>query len=277
MQKMIRYELIRALTSIKFRIAILIGAGIAVSHFIMEVLPHVPELDVYLSHNKAMLYPGWLYPSWMCGNRLSVHSYLYFLILPLLAALPSADSFFDDVSGGYLSELCTRTKRSCYLVGKYIAVFLSGAVTVVFPLILNFLLTACAFPMLKPERATGFSTIVLKTSLSELYYTQPGFFLLIHFLMIFVMAGLFAVFALSASYYCNYQFMALISPFLLYISMIAVFGFLDLPNWQPNQFLDPAYSDSFHGDILTPFFTVSIVLFLISFVFYFKGRRADVF
>ena len=225
-----------------------------------------------MKYNKPMTYPGWLYHRWLGGNTVSVQSFLFFMILPLLAALPFADSFYSDATSGYVAEIFTRIDRSRYFVGKYVSVFLSGSICVLFPLVLNFLLSACVLPALKPDAADQFR-FQATAAMGEMYHNNPLLFLLIRCFFIFVIAGLFAVFALSASYYCNYQFLALISPFLLYIAMVAVFGLLGLEDWQPNNFLNPAYETR----TLAPYFAVSGVLILLSAFFFIKGKRADVF
>ena len=189
--KMIRYELSRAFTTLGFKLSILIGAIIALSHFLLEGLPSALKLEEYVARNKGMIYPGWLYSQWMGGNSSSIQSFLYFLILPLLAALPYADSFYSDATGGYLGELCTRVHRVHYLIGKYIAVFLSGAIAAVFPLILNFLLSSFVYPAMKPEAALEISHLPA-VSLSELYYSHPLVFWMIHIAMVFMISGLFA-------------------------------------------------------------------------------------
>lgn len=273
MKKMIRFELSRAFSTLGFKISILIGVLIAVSHFLIYALPYALQLDEYVQINKPMMFPGWLYYTWLGGNTYNVQSFLYFLILPLLAALPFADSFYSDATGGYIAEISTRTNRSNYFIGKYISVFLSGAVASVFPLLLNFFMCSWVFPAMKPESAYHGSPVISSTTLGELLYSRPMLFLLIHLLMIFVMAGLFAVFALSASYYCNYQFLALISPFLLYISLVAIFGLLGMEDWQPNNFLNMAYSGRFN--VSYPVTAASLLI--LSTGFYFKGKRADIF
>lgn len=273
LKKMIRFECSRAFSTLGFKLALLIGALIAVSHFVMNVVPYVLRLEEYIEINKPMSYPGWLYSLWLGGNSYTVQSFLFFMILPLLAALPFADSFYSDATGGYVAEVFTRIDRSRYFVGKYVAVFFSGAIAVLFPLVLNFLLSFSILPALKPEPTDFGSPITADVSMSELYFNKPVLFLLVHLLIIFIIGGLFAVFALSASYFCNYQFLALISPFLLYISLVAIFGFLDLEDWQPNNFLNPAY----RLHTISPVFATGFLLILLSTFFFIRGKRADVF
>lgn len=273
MRKMIRFELSRAFTTIGFKLSILVGIIIAVSHFFISVLPYALKLDAITAMERPMMTPGQLYFIWLGGNSNSVQSFLFFMILPLLAALPFADSFYSDATEGYIAEISTRTNLSHYLIGKYIAVFLSGGVAVIFPLLLNFFMCSQVFPALKPESAYNGSLIDAATSLGRMFYSRPLLFLFIHFLMVFFAAGFFAVFSLSASYYCSYQFLALISPFLLYISLVAIFGLFGLENWQPNNILDPAY----YGEMIIPFFVMCISLAILSLFFFFKGKRADIF
>lgn len=275
MKKMIRYEMSRAFSTLGFKIAMLLGLVLAVTHFVIEAVPsYYGRLGVaaFVESGRPMAYPGYLYYFWLGGSELTLQSQLYFMILPLLAALPFADSFYADASGGYLAEISTRALRRDYLIGKYAAVFTSGAVAALFPLVLSFALSATVYPLLNPE-TTGGANIHSFTSLGNLYFEHPLVFLLLHLIVIGVAAGLLAAFALLASYWCNYQFLVLISPFLLYILLIAVFGLFDLKDWQPNRFLCPGYS----GQGFIPSLIVCGALAPVTALYYFMGRKADVF
>ena len=276
MKKMIKYELSRAFSTPGFKASMLIGAAVAVSHFLIEVLPLIygrRGLEMFMQSDFSMKYPGWLYHMWLGGGVQSIQSSIYFLIFPLLAALPFADSFYADVSGGYFAEICTRKKREHYFAGKYVSVYLSGGVAALFPLVLSFLLCMTVIPALVPETTGGVERVYASTQFGELYYTLPFLFVLLHLLITFVFAGFFAVFALSVTYYCNYQFLTLISPFLIYLFLNALFGLLRQPAWQPNNFLNPCYSEF----RLMPVLIIGAFLAVFSALFYFRGRRADVF
>ena len=45
-----------------------------------------------------------------------MQSSLYFILLPALASLPYADSFFLDRKSGYIKQIVTRTKKSLSLI-----------------------------------------------------------------------------------------------------------------------------------------------------------------
>ena len=49
-----------------------------------------------------------------------------------------------------MSQMIVRTGKQRYLTAKYIATFISGGLTMVVPLITNFMLTALFVPAIKP-------------------------------------------------------------------------------------------------------------------------------
>ena len=65
MKRMMKIELRRAFTSTGFVLALIIGCLIAVVHWALFVLPVSVTLEEYVAMNKPMMYPGWLYTSWI--------------------------------------------------------------------------------------------------------------------------------------------------------------------------------------------------------------------
>ena len=83
MKRMMKIELRRAFTSPGCVLALILGCLIAAVHWALFVLPLSSTLEDYVEMNKAMMYPGWLYTSWIGSDTTAIPAYLLFLILPI--------------------------------------------------------------------------------------------------------------------------------------------------------------------------------------------------
>lgn len=121
MKRMMKIELRRAFTSPGCVLALILGCLIAAVHWALFVLPLSSTLEDYVEMNKAMMYPGWLYTSWIGSDTTAIPAYLLFLILPIMAVLPHADTFFTDAGSGFIQNICIRTSHKNYYIAKYTA------------------------------------------------------------------------------------------------------------------------------------------------------------
>lgn len=269
-----RMELSRAFGSRGLWLALGIGGAIALCQVAVDVLPYALTLDEYLQSDMPMKYPGWLYTLWLGGSQSNMFSFLYFLILPLLACLPFGDSFFTDAKGGFIQNVCIRASRGAYFRGKYLAAFLSGGVAVSLPLLLNFLVCALLLPGMRPQPAAFDSLIGENSTFAALFYGHPLLYVGLFLLILFVAGGFLATAALVCSYHTSYRFLVLVLPFILYLFVTSLFSLLGMDNWQPMNFLHPAYS----APVLLPLIVETVLLgsiTLISFVG--RGSRDDIY
>lgn len=272
MKKLLNFELRRAFKTPGFFLAILIGSAITVSHWILQVLPTAMRLDANMTADIAMEYPSGVFTEWI-GEGSSQYSYLYFLIMPLLAALPYADSFFGDVGNHFINMICTRTERKKFFICRYLAVFISGGVTALIPLLINFMLCMSVLPFIHPEIAGYMSLIVPATSMSVLYVRAIGLYIFLSLLIIFIFGGTIATFALAASYYSNYRFTVLLSPVILCIFLTSLFELLGMKAWQPVYFVHPG----FPYPRLVPVIVETLIIWGIGVVeFLVRGMKEDI-
>lgn len=243
MKRMIRSECYRAFTSKGFFLSVAIGVIITLVYFFHYVLPVDLELLVSGYNGKTdPEYPGVLYNLWFGGRYPCAEKQLFFLVLPLLAALPFADSYFQDLRGGYIYNVCLRTDKKHYFAAKYLAVFLSGGTAVTLPLLANFLLCSMFLPSMKPEVTNAH--ILVYSSFPHLFFSYPVLYVLLYLAIIFVFSGLLACFGLYATRHLGYAFLVLLAPFAVYLfisSGLNLIGGLELYAWQPLKFLDPAF------------------------------------
>lgn len=270
--KLLSFELKRAFKTPGFLLAMIIGNAVTASQWLFQVLPEAVKLDENMAYDIPMNYPAGVLTEWI-GEGSSQYSYLYFLLLPLLASLPYADSFFRDVRGHFIYSICTRVDRKKFFIYRYLTVFLSGGITVILPLLLNLMLCMGVLPCVRPEIASYMSLIIPATSMSGLYVKSPVLFLFLSLLIIFVFGGVIATFALAASYYCNYSFIVLLSPMILCIFLASLFELLGMQSWQPIYFVQPGYPNP----RLLPMIIETIVIFGITVVeFVIRGKKEDI-
>ena len=113
MSKNSKIEWKRAFMNRKTAIALAIGCVIAVIHM-FRMLPMV------ISSNAApvksdMQYPMNLFTGWLGGDASSLEGLLYYILIPILAVLPSSISFLEDKENGYVKQIYTRDQRMDYL------------------------------------------------------------------------------------------------------------------------------------------------------------------
>ena len=282
MKRILKIECERAFTGNGFKLALLIGCLLMVWHYFDQVAPmgkgylHLLETDPY---NKLWQdnYPGELYDLWLGVHEfMNTQGRIFYLILPMLSALPFADSYFADAKDGFLRSVCTRTRRLHYFAAKYIAVFLSAFTVIAVPLLLDLLLGMLAFPLMPPlPPATTFTALRETDTLPWLYYNMPVVFVLVFTFFAGLFGGLLAALALAFSRILNYRFLVLLAPFIVYLFLSSLCSMLRVNYWNPMEIIR---GGDCGGDGLPALIVESLLFFLVSCVgFIGKGAREDVF
>lgn len=123
---------------------------------------------------------------------------VYLLIWPLLAALPYAWSWSAEKNAGLVAQQAARAPRLECFVAKAVATFLSAAAVVVVPFLANLVMCACIAPA-SPNWVSDvlYLGVTSDVPFSTLFYNAPLVFCLLWTLVAALVAGLWAVFALS--------------------------------------------------------------------------------
>lgn len=157
-----------------------------------------------------------LYNHWIGGETQSFGSTLFYMLIPILAVLPYGWSYCTEKRSGYTNMIMTRSGKGSYLLAKTIAAFLSGGVSVILPLIGNFLLIACFVPAVKPSILYHtFYSIPHGSMWSWIFYQCPVLFVIFYLLLDFLFAGLFAVTAMAFSVWVKNPVVVILLPFLM--------------------------------------------------------------
>lgn len=153
---------------------------------------------------------------------------IYSLIFPLIAALPFADTYFEE-SKSRTTEFCvTRASNNTYYFSKLSAVFSSGFLVAAAPLAVNYLLNFIAFPLDSSIDATNLNYVdshlftgVYETGLFQNLFAQNIYlYNLLYLFLASVVSGLIAVIVFQFSFFYKK------SRILLICSMFVIVNFL---------------------------------------------------
>lgn len=244
MRKILQIEVKRAFTNRGMLFAILAGTAIVSWHYFGEVLPTYQkqlELQQYMSQKDFnMIYPYNAFDIWIGGNSYTLQQYLYCLLIPVIAVLPYGCSYFQDTYSGFSKNIEIRINKKYYLLGKYIATFLSAGVAVIFPYILSLLLTTATFPSLLPQNA-NYPAINNQSLWYELFFRHPFAYLIFYFGIIFVYSGFIGGIALCAATFTRYRFVVFVVPMIVYIFFYSFGSLLGKIDMIPVYFLNPSF------------------------------------
>lgn len=225
MKNLIRLELKKALHNPFFWVAIGIGTIAVIMGFVQTVHSYQEEMKVLqaiMQNYEDEINPGFpaylLINHWIGGERWSLGSSIYFFIFPLLVAIPYGWSYCLEKQTGYLRNMVVRAGRTPYYLSKYLAVFVSGGLTMVIPMLLSVLLTAMVFPAVAPNVLYDTNYGVSRGDiLSMFYYAQPFLYILFYLLIDFVFCGLIACMAFAAASWVKYRAIVMILPFFCFL------------------------------------------------------------
>ena len=267
-------EIKRAFNTIGMKLALLVGCALSIWHVITVIMPISEGQNYELSANAIddLYVPISLYSTWMGNELLPIQSYIFYLILPLLAVLPFGSSFFEDIKSGYIINVCTRVEKKIYFKAKYLAVFLSGGVAVVAPLLLNLVLSSMFMPAFIPDNGTV-GTISPTTMAYEVFFTHPLIYVLMLIVIDFIFAGVIATLALSYTYFTEHRFGVMIVPFVFYFFIYSLTNLIDKTDYSLFFMLNGGANNNY----LPVYILYFLLFFALSYViFMWKGKKQDV-
>lgn len=221
MLRLMRVELTRALRCRTFLMAISLGVIIAVaaaawsSWDYWEIMGRESRYyqDVYASQFALSAFTFWM-PMTVTQSIPN----LFFFLAPLLAGLSYAWTWRADVSGGYAQQLMIRSTSACVYRAKAFATFVSGALVVTVPLMMNMAILLCLVPAYNPDITEVIYTgIWEKVFLSELFYTSPSLYVLVRVCLDALLGGLWATTVLACSLFIRNRVAIIMLPYLVLV------------------------------------------------------------
>ena len=223
------------------------------------------------------------YSSWIGSERMSLTYTLFYNLLPIGAALPFAWSFCSERKSGYIKNIVTRDKKKYYYLSKSSAIFISGMLAVLIPLLINILLVSSKMPLHKPFVGYNFYTGVNFHDLfADIYFSHPIFYVLLFVALTSIYGGVFALFGAALSFYISNTFTAVLLPFVIMLAaaytehMLQINKHANVVEYIPTQFLHA--STLYGGSRASVVILVTAILMLFSILtIYIKGVRNEVF
>lgn len=232
MKQLLKMEYYRLFRNKVTYIVLAVNLMIVSLQFVFESLPY------WNTNEKIPGYPLTVFEKWIGGETASVFPTIYFLLVPLLSAIPYGGTLQEDIRSGYIKNICIRTRQREYFRVKYIVAFTTGIFSVL-PLIFNFLLTSLVFPAMLPQACTGFYPINATSMLGDLFYLHPYAYLGVWLILDIVFWGLLATLSLAVFFLTNYMYVAMVTPFLACMVLYSITWISDYTMLAPFYFLQP--------------------------------------
>lgn len=231
---------------IRFLVAVLITIGLIFATFLQPVLQTLQKVGrFYQGYHRELIDQA------LSSDTLSA-------FLPILAAIPLAGGYLEDVKSKFARFFLVREGYCCYLIGHCVACWLCGSISV----------------LLGVLAAYGFTTLVL-LPLECVIKNPPKLNPCIanQMVLLFLNGGMWAVLGMTMSTVMESKYIAYASPFLVYYLLVILHEryFPGAYLIYPREWLYP--SDKW------PFGIWGIAIFLIELtallglVFYHRGKR----
>ncbi len=222
----VKLECKKAVFNRFFVLSVVIGIGITfwslapmVQSYTQDIESHRQISQEFGERNPLMPMES-LFCHWIGGEPCSTGTSSYFFLFPLLVCLPYGWSFCRERRSGYIKNMVIRSGKWQYFLAKYTALFLSGGLAMVIPLLFNFLLAAVLFPAITPnviyDTAYG---IGAESFLSMVFYTKPFLYVAAYLFVDFVFGGLTACLCLSISTVIKNPVAVTLLPFFLLLGV----------------------------------------------------------
>lgn len=287
MKNILGIELKKAVMNKGFLTAVLIGIFLAVVSFIYNVSINKNDTNAmteYAESDGVTYNPDTasdtLFNNWIGGEGGSLGTVVYYFIFPLLITLPYGWSFVSEKKSGYWRTMAVYCGKRNYYVCKYIAMFLSGGMAMVIPLIFSIMLTACYFPAVKPFVVYDIYYAVFSNSLfADLYYTYPFIYLLVYLVIDFVFCGVLACLCMTAALFIKQKPIVMVTPmlFCMAVNFCTKFVYDAAIHSYNNKELSPLYylkpySNRYPSDMMVIAMT-AVALFIVTFVISYGWER----
>jgi len=219
----IKLECKKVLCNKLFLSVILIGCTITMFSLIPCLQSYHREITDFESFsqdssvlNNPMMPLETLFNHWIGSEATTVGSVDYFFLFPLLIAIPYGWSFCAERRSGYIKNMVIRTGRWQYHLSKYAALFLSGGLAMVIPLLFNFLLVAMFVPAVTPDPyyITGYG-IISSSFLSEFFYSSPFLYVFLYLFVDFIYCGLIACLCFAFAAFIKNRVVVVLLPFFI--------------------------------------------------------------
>ncbi|MBQ4349047.1 MAG: hypothetical protein IJC79_05460 [Clostridia bacterium] len=208
------------------------------------------------------------------SNISNVMFYFIPLIFAVVAAIPFADTFFEERSRRTTEFCLVRCTDNQYYFSKLFAVFFSGFIVMFIPLIINYFLNFIAFPIEStvdytnlPTSESGIYTTGIDTLVlfKEFFAKNMYIYNILHLFLISLTSGFISVVVFQFSFfYKKSRVMLICSFFIIYHIYTIILTAFGAREFCINNYIFA--SMVFEGQTIRGLFVVFIVLVLAAFL-----------
>lgn len=223
---MLKLECKKAIFNKLFLLSILIGCAITMFSLIPRLQSYYNDINFFkgMQNNSTVIYDPCaplesLFNHWIGAEAVTPGSVNFFFIFPILIAIPYGWSYCLEKQKGYIRNVVLRSGKLRYYFSKYIAVFVSGGLAMVIPLLFNFLLTGMFVPAVCPDPTyiTGYG-IFTSSFLSMFFYTNPFLYIFLYLLVDFAFCGLIACLCFALATFIKNRVVVVLMPFFILLA-----------------------------------------------------------
>ncbi|SEG70017.1 hypothetical protein [Paenibacillus sp. UNC499MF] len=208
--KTLKIECIRAFYSRSLLFAILAGLAISIIHIATSVLPYYPVPLIGAQFMTPYLF-------WLGIDGASFTNMQFYYLLPLLASIPYADSYYQDYKSGFKKLYLIRTTKVSYYSSKLLAVMLVGGISILVPLLFDLAVSAMILPSVLPPHLSYMSyfSVQYGSEWLGLFFEHPFLYIFIFIGIACAYAAVFAALSYGISFFLKNRFVVLSAVFLL--------------------------------------------------------------
>lgn len=177
-------------------------------HIILALLERGETFELIMEGKS--IYTGWI------GAEINSPVCLsFFIVLPLLAMLPSGFSLVSEIKTGYAKHIIPKCGRKNYISAKLLSAFISGGCVSTIVQASSVALVALFLPAVAPRVIYNMYFPVHHGDLfSTLAYSKPMLFVICYLGVDFVFCGLFACLPVAAAFVVKKAVYAVLCPYL---------------------------------------------------------------
>lgn len=270
MRGCLKMELHRLFRTKSFWVALVIGGCFVGSHILQVVLPYAQaNRAVDNIRTNPMQFPFSACMFFMGYDMYGWQGEILFRLMPLLTAIPFANSYFCDISEGYIKNLQGKCRKEHYLIAKYMVTFLSGGLIMTLPLILDIL---CCLALLPAHQPVPIGVFGISFSYSSMFYEHTILFILMYLFVDFLIGGLYAVTVFLGTDFIANKYLLVIFPYICVTIWQLVLPILQIPGLDPIQLSNPSAGNA---GVINSFLLLLAWLSITFFVFFIRGKRRD--
>ncbi len=172
------------------------------------------------------------YTRWLSIDMFFSGSMMFFMLLPLIACIPTSMLLKEDMDSGFIQQIQIRKRTDHLILGYILTAFLGGFLVIMITMAFNFVSYFVLLPNLKPDNLLNSNLLISdqNTLFVSMYYRHPLIHAIASIIFTSLWGGLFASFAAAISIWCKNKFVGLFSGLFLQIFLFILNIIIKLPD-----------------------------------------------